>query len=99
MVIWRLLNTGLPHNHPAFMVAGGIDRSGSRRSECVLPTRFECLQETSGRWMVWDHKSGEPAKLGGIELRNQDKHRCETARDILKRIFQTGLHADAVRRG
>lgn len=49
--------------------------------------------------MVWDHTSGEPARLGGIELRNQDKHRCETALDILRRIFQTGLQADAVRRG
>lgn len=49
--------------------------------------------------MVWDHTSGEPARLGGIELRNQDKHRCETALDILRRIFQTGLQADGVRRG
>ena len=49
--------------------------------------------------MVWDHTSGEPARLGGIELRNQDRHRCEIARDILKRIFNTGLHANAAKRG
>jgi hypothetical protein len=49
--------------------------------------------------MVWDHTSGEAARLGGIELRNQDKHRCEIARDILLRIFKTGLHANAAKRG
>ncbi|MER8375532.1 hypothetical protein [Mesorhizobium sp. M1409] len=52
--------------------------------------RFECLQETSGSWMVWDYKSGAPARLGGAELQGQDKHRAEIARDILRRIFRTG---------
>jgi hypothetical protein len=51
--------------------------------------RFECLKEDSGSWMVWDHKGGAPAKLGGVELRGQDRHRAEIARDILRRIFRT----------
>ncbi|UVK46415.1 hypothetical protein BPNPMPFG_002058 [Mesorhizobium sp. AR07] len=54
--------------------------------------RFECLQETPGSWMVWDHKGGAPARLGGVELRGQDKHRAEIARHILRRIFRTGRH-------
>lgn len=72
----------------------------TRTLEPTLPKeRFESLQETSGNWMVWDHTTGAVARLGGIELRNQNKHRCEIARDILKRIFNTGLHADAGRQG
>lgn len=45
--------------------------------------------------MVWDHADGAPAKLSGVELRGQDKHRAEIARDILRRIFPTGRGADA----
>ena len=59
--------------------------------------RFECLQETSGSWMVWDHTGGAPARLGGVELRGQDKHRAEVARDILRRIFRTGRSAESVK--
>lgn len=51
--------------------------------------RFECLKDDSGSWMVWDHKGGAPARLGGVELRGQDRHRAEIARDILRRIFRT----------
>jgi hypothetical protein len=47
--------------------------------------------------MVWDHTGGAPAKLGGAELRGQDKHRAEIARDILRRIFRTGRDVDAMK--
>ncbi|MFC3324507.1 hypothetical protein [Mesorhizobium cantuariense] len=47
--------------------------------------------------MVWDHTGGAPARLGGVELRGQDKHRAEIACDILRRIFPTGRDADAAK--
>jgi hypothetical protein len=68
-----------------------------RRNRLMPRDRFECLQETPGSWMVWDHAGGAPARLGGVELRGQDKHRAEIARDILRRIFRTGRNVDAAK--
>jgi hypothetical protein len=53
--------------------------------------RFECIQQSSGTWMVWDNTGGTPAALGGVLLRDQEKQRAEVARDILMRIFRNGL--------
>lgn len=62
----------------------------------ALP-RFECLQEAGGTWMVWDHEQDAPATLGGYELRGRQKVRAESARDILTRIFNNRMDAQAVR--
>jgi hypothetical protein len=53
--------------------------------------RYECIQQASGTWMVWDNTGETPAQLGGVVLRDQERHRAEVARDILMRIFRNGL--------
>lgn len=79
----------------AGLANGTLD--AERRNRLMPKDRFECLQEAPGSWMVWDHTGGAPARLGGVELRGQDKHRAEIARDILRRIFRTGRDVDAAK--
>ncbi|WP_155256366.1 hypothetical protein [Mesorhizobium loti] len=73
-------------------IAGPVngDADAERQIRLMPGDRFECVKDDSGDWMVWDHTSGAPAKLGGVELRGQDRHRAEIARDILRRIFRAG---------
>jgi hypothetical protein len=60
-------------------------------------TRFECLPDTEGTWMVWDNETGAPATLGGCELRGRQKERAEVACGILTRIFTNRMDAKAVK--
>lgn len=61
-------------------------------------SRFRCLPEPSGTWMVWDNETGAAAALGGCVLRGRTEERARAACEILKRIYRNRLDASSVRR-
>lgn len=77
------------------------DETGRDVSEAELLTaapRFVCRPETGGEgWTVWDRVANAPATLGGRELVGCTPERADAARDILKRIYASGLDAHALK--
>jgi hypothetical protein len=61
-------------------------------------SRFKCLPEPSGTWMVWDCKTERPAELGGCVLRGRSEERARAACGILRRIYSNRLDACSLRK-
>jgi hypothetical protein len=59
--------------------------------------RFECLVETAGTWMVWDHVTHCLADLAGVVLRGREEQRAKAACSVLTKIYGCRLDARSVR--
>lgn len=59
--------------------------------------RFQCLPESSGKWLVWDNETGQRASLGGCVIAGRSEMRAKTACEILTKIYRNRLDAQSIR--
>jgi len=60
-------------------------------------TRFTCMPEPFGNWMVWDKYTDAPAILGGCVLKGRSELRAQAACDVLVRIYKNRLDFQSLR--